>query len=281
MKKLFLTLCLISVSSIFFAETRFTDFFNSNYFKLSPAVDSSILATGATFVTTGILLDKVFIPTDKNEAQKNFDISDVNKFDRTFMLPYSKTQDILGNVAVVAAALAPTLLLTAPKNEWGTMAAMYGESLLFSWGLKEVLKNSINRKRPYMYLEGAPDSDIANGKFTKSFPSGHTTIAFTSAAFTSYAFCTYFPESKWKAPVIALSYTLAAATGTFRITSGDHFVTDVLAGAAIGTISGLLIPWLHSRVYGHENSKKNIEMENRRNVTLSLLPAGFSVKIKS
>jgi membrane-associated phospholipid phosphatase len=32
-----------------------------------------------------------------------------------------------------------------------------------------------------------------------------------------------------------------------RITSGSHFLTDVLAGAAIGSLYGWLIPWLHLR----------------------------------
>lgn len=284
MKKFILILCVISVSFYTFATEDtdksnsygFTSFFESDYFKLDPVADSIIIGTGATLFGTSIILDKALNPVDTSKAYNKYDINDVNGFDRAFMLPYSKTQDTLGNVAVVAAALTPALLLTAPHNEWGTMATMYGESILLSWGIKEVIKNSVNRLRPYMYIDGAPSSDIDNGKFSKSFPSGHTTIAFTSAAFTSYVFSTYYPDSAWKIPVISLSYALAAATATFRVTAGDHFVTDVLTGAAIGTISGFLVPWIHSKI--HINSILN---DDKKNLSLNISSSCISVTLKT
>ena len=51
----------------------------------------------------------------------------------------------------------------------------------------------------------------------------------------------------------AQSYTfsgtgvLTAATGTLRMISESHYFTDVLAGAAIGASTGVLIPLLHRR----------------------------------
>ncbi|GHU12114.1 hypothetical protein FACS1894151_11740 [Spirochaetia bacterium] len=54
-----------------------------------------------------------------------------------------------------------------------------------------------------------------------------------------------FPESKWKFPVIIGSYTLAAGVASMRILSGSHFLTDVFVGAAIGSLYGWVIPWLH------------------------------------
>ena len=38
--------------------------------------------------------------------------------------------------------------------------------------------------------------------------------------------------------------TAAAAVGTLRIVGDQHYASDVLLGAGIGTMSGLGIPWL-------------------------------------
>ena len=71
-------------------------------------------------------------------------------------------------------------------------------------------------------------------------------MAFASAGFVSYVFSRYYPDSKWKAPIIAASYSLAATTAVLRIMSGNHFMTDVLAGALLGTLWGIGIPMLHT-----------------------------------
>ena len=141
---------------------------------------------------------------------------------------------------------APLALFATDKSEWGVWAVMYAESLLWANGIKEALKFSVRRERPYMYFDDAPQNKIDDGDYLKSFPSGHTTMAFNGAVFLSYTFSKYFPESKWKIPVIAGSLSMAVATGVQRILSGNHFITDVLAGAAIGSFTGFMIPFLHT-----------------------------------
>ena len=34
-----------------------------------------------------------------------------------------------------------------------------------------------------------------------------------------------------------------------RVASGSHFLTDVLAGAVIGTASGILVPMIHTAIF--------------------------------
>jgi membrane-associated phospholipid phosphatase len=46
---------------------------------------------------------------------------------------------------------------------------------------------------------------------------------------------------KWLA---AASFVGAAASGYFRIASDNHWLTDVIAGAAVGTGVGLAVPLL-------------------------------------
>ena len=113
-----------------------------------------------------------------------------------------------------------------------------------------------------MYYDNPPQEE--ESKWNKSFPSGHTTLAFASASFTSYVFGKYYPDSKWRIPVSLSLYTLATTTALLRVSSGNHFLTDVLAGALIGTLCGLTIPMLHT-------------LNNKASVSLTPFALLFSV----
>lgn len=60
-------------------------------------------------------------------------------------------------------------------------------------------------------------------------PSGHTTASFTSAAVLEAHF-------GWKAGVPA--FAMASFVGWSRIRDHEHFLTDVVVGAAIGVVAG-------------------------------------------
>ena len=88
----------------------------------------------------------------------------------------------------------------------GTLAVTYG------------LKLAINKERP-------------NGENNNSFPSGHTSVAFTSAAFVQKRY-------GWEYGIPA--YLLAGYVGYTRIEANKHDAVDVVAGAAIGIGMGYL-----------------------------------------
>jgi membrane-associated phospholipid phosphatase len=137
---------------------------------------------------------------------------------------------------------------------------MYAESVLLVFGTCETIKNSIARYRPYCYF-----GDVPSGKTTdyyKSFPSRHTAFAFISASFLTSTFFTEYPNSHWKLPISVFSYSIAAVVGLNRIFSGNHFISDVLAGAALGSIFGYLVPYLHLK-------------KNQNPAALVPLPNGF------
>ena len=181
--------------------------------------------------------------------------------------------DITGSILVGASVLTPAVLLATDKNQWFNIGVMYFESSLLAFSTADLLKEVIQRKRPYMYFSGYPEEEVKAGDYCRSFPSRHTAMAFNGAVFTSYVFSTYFPESKYKVPVIAGSFTLAGATGLARILSGNHFISDVLAGAAIGSASGFLVPFFHRVNSGLENSGNG-------NMDISLLPAGLALNFR-
>jgi hypothetical protein len=80
------------------------------------------------------------------------------------------------------------------------------------------VKFAVRRQRP-----GDPE-----GK-SYSFPSGHTSSAFTTSAIVWRHF-------GWKAGLPASA--LGAWVGAGRVQLGKHFLSDVVMGAAVGTMSG-------------------------------------------
>jgi len=91
------------------------------------------------------------------------------------------------------------------------------------------LKYSVDRTRPfvtYPYLEQAGSAG------SPSFPSGHTSSAFSTATSLSIAF------PKWY--VIVPSFIWAGSVAYSRMDLGVHYPSDVLAGAVIGSGSAYI-----------------------------------------
>jgi membrane-associated phospholipid phosphatase len=94
-----------------------------------------------------------------------------------------------------------------------------------------------------------PYTDQSGRKISSSFPSGHTTLAFSAA--TVYAM-----EYKDKPLVGIISYSAASLVGLSRITENKHWATDVLAGAALGYLCGRQVVNNYHR-YAKLKSSKN------------------------
>lgn len=272
----------IFICMIFFAGL----FAEESCLQTSLSVKDYMLGSGEVFtlsaMTDGIILSSVLtlncldIALSLNEHIKDtvwngtlLPIASVNSFDRFFMQPYSKQLDVTGDIFQLVSLLTPAVLFSVDSQEWITIGTMYLESVFLAYGLKELGKSIVNRPRPYMYFAGYPEKDVKDGDWNCSFPSGHTTLAFTGATFASYVFANYFPDSKCKLPVILGSYAFALTTGICRIASGNHFVTDVLSGAILGTFSGFIVPFMH-KVNAH------LQDEKGRGLAFNLSPAQVS-----
>lgn len=104
-----------------------------------------------------------------------------------------------------------------------------GASFIVASGISTTLKYAFNKPRPYITY---PDIEKVSVGGSPSFPSGHTSDAFSNATSLSLAF------PKWY--VIVPSYTYATAVGYSRIHLGVHYPSDVIVGAIIGTGSAFL-----------------------------------------
>lgn len=187
------------------------------------------------------------------------DKNEVNEFDRTFMTSYNKPMDYVSTGLELTSLAFPLVCFMAPGEDHLEIGIQYAETMAVAIGLRFLFKGTIERARPYMYFEGAPEKEIKKGDWNKSFMSGHSILTFASAGFTTFTFLRYCPDSEWTIPVIATTWSIAATTAVLRVASGNHFVTDVLAGAATGAAVGFLIPLLNTLWF--EPSLKNTPIQ--------------------
>lgn len=174
------------------------------------------------------------------------DIDHINSFDRGLMFDYDQSQDKLSTYLAASMLTLPIispLMQSDHIKNWMTYGLMYTEAFLLTYGSKELLKSLIPRNRPYSFTGDIPEDE--RDDYYNSFPSGHTSYAFLAATFLSTTFSQEYPESPWRLPIIIGSYSLATTVGALRISSGNHYITDVLTGAAIGSLYACLIPQLH------------------------------------
>lgn len=267
MKKIAGFLCVLFLFSFCFANEKDLQTKNEEPFSLSVLKDSIILGSGISLVATDFLCADI-LKLNRIELPSSFDKNNVPKLDQFFMNQYSKEIDYVATGIKIASLLTPAILLTTNKSQWFTIGTMFAETFVWAYGLKDFGKFIVNRARPYMYFENYPKDAIESYDWANSFPSGHTTLSFAGASFTSYVFFKYFPSSNWKWAVSISSFALATTTGILRMLSGNHFLTDVICGATIGTLCGFAVPFIHTI------GKKN------KNVVVSIVPKGFSVAIK-
>ncbi len=148
-------------------------------------------------------------------------------FDKVILLYTS-----LGNGGWLFILLSVILLLFRATRKAG--ASSLGAMLLGLVVTNLTLKPLISRARPWVVMENFVA--LTTSSDMNSFPSGHTCAAFAFAA----ALCAALPQ-KWAK---AAALIAAALMGFSRLYVGVHFPSDVLVGAVVGTVCGLLGAWL-------------------------------------
>ncbi len=255
MKKLFIAFCSFLISFTAYSQSVFTYDLKKD------------LVLGAAAL--GVFASPFFVHNEPKNIPIGLNKENINMLDRRLMFSYNKTLDKISDYSVYALLMLPALSLTGniqDRKAWLTYGIMYAEAFALTFGTKDLLKNAIIRYRPYMYSGGVPDGLMND--YYNSFPSGSTALAFLSASFLSATFSAEYPDSKWKVPIIAGAYSLAVGIAACRITSGSHFLTDVLVGAAIGSLYGWVIPMLHKKQTG------------KHDLSVNFTGTGFMVSIK-
>jgi membrane-associated phospholipid phosphatase len=158
-------------------------------------------------------------------------------FDDRWIRPQNDSLDRLGDALMVAELAAlPFLMDRFDVRSAATIGVMYAETFALAAGLKDTLKSTIARPRPH--------SEEGDGE-SFSFPSGHATILFATAAFSAGVYSRGDSDPGAKRIMAASVFAFAGAASCIRVAAGVHYPTDVLAGAALGTLIGFAVPWFH------------------------------------
>lgn len=116
------------------------------------------------------------------------------------------------------------------------------ESIVIGNVITATAKIVAGRARPYVSKDNARNFKLLRGFGNddyRSFPSGHATAAFAFASIMSAETSHWWPDSRWI--VGPIMYGAATLTGVSRIYNNQHWASDVLAGAAIGTLTGIKV----------------------------------------
>ena len=122
---------------------------------------------------------------------------------------------------------------------------IYAESTLLTQSLTLLCKALVKRPRPYVYSTTIAQNRRIDKRAAQSFFSGHASAAFNGAVVSAMLYQYHHPDSEAVKPLWIAGLTVAAVTAVFRVLSGEHFPTDVLAGALTGSVVGYVMVDLH------------------------------------
>ena len=130
-----------------------------------------------------------------------------------------------------------------PAAGWSS-ALLITEATSIALLANVIVKYAVGRARPYVWM-GQPGLYGDPRDENLSFFSGHTTLAFAVAVSAGTLFLMQgMPGAGW---VLGGGLALAAFTGYLRMGAEQHYLTDVLTGAAVGSLVGWAVPYLFHR----------------------------------
>ena len=202
-------------------------------------------------------------------------IAVASRFDKTlahdFRNPANQENATLHNAAAffkfmgqpAPQIIGPVLYVTGRLTHQRRIAALglHGvEAMVLSTVLTGVPKIMIGRARPYVVGDTLPDSygfmRGLKGRDYQSFPSGHATTAFAVASSVTAEAVEWARESHWfhgSSELVGVTmYGGATLIALSRMYHNEHWASDVVAAAAVGTFSGIKVV---RYAYRHPNNR--------------------------
>ncbi len=168
----------------------------------------------------------------------------------------SDVGDVMGSKVSVAVGPA-AWLLGRLRGDSGTavLGLRTTESAFLSGVTITAIKMTAGRTRPFASADHSPTHWDLFGGFrsdsTRSFASGHTALS-AAAAVSLAAEWRRQGKGGWKTVGPPLVYALATLTGASRVRDRQHWMSDVVSGAAVGMLSAVVVRRWHD---AHPNSR--------------------------
>lgn len=144
--------------------------------------------------------------------------------------------------AIVGLTLAAAIVLAYRKRfaePIGLFIAVGG-----TFAVVFLLKDLLARARPELFYQAYEETGF-------SFPSGHAALSLALYGFCIYLLWRLMPTHKWTGIGIAVLNALILTIGFSRIYLGVHYLSDVIAGYAVG----LFFLWIATRIIKQLNRR--------------------------
>ncbi len=210
------------------------------------------LAVGVMSTAAGIVAQSINHPTAfTNTELMNLDRRDIFFVDRGAANNWSPASARASDIVRSTSILLPAFFLTNhhTKKEISMLLVMSLEVLTTNFGATQLVKNIVNRARPFTYNTDLLFTTRSKKNDKLSFFSGHTSHTAAFSFFIAKVLTDYHPNArnKFKVIVWSIAVLIPATTAVLRVKAGKHFPTDVIAGYVVGASIGYLIPQLHKQ----------------------------------
>lgn len=219
-------------------------------YQLKPAVDIPLTAAFTAWTIYGF--SQVYSKESSSEQEiRNLRRSDINGFDRWGSYVYSEKAADVSDFIFYGSMPLPVLLFIDKdiRQDAAKVSFLYLESMAVTGLLYTGGTYLFDRYRPYTYKPsdgGGPNmGDKTDGNAKNSFPAGHVALVANSTFFFAKVFKDYHPDSPLRHYLFGGAALATGVTAYLRHRGGRHFPSDILVGAAIGTLSGILVPHFH------------------------------------
>ena len=229
------------------------------HFVLDPVADGALTVVGFTF---SAVLGEVLSTGEIKPPPISVPASSLLAIDRVAVTqsidPNANTySNVALYTAVGFAALDPILSGFRDGGDAALVDAfMYAESISLTLSLTDVTKMAVRRPRPIDYIRCPastqngetvpnPSPGCQSTDLGLSFFSGHAATVASVGATATYVAFIRDPKSPRPWITLAVATALTSFVSVERVRAGEHFPTDVIAGAVAGAAVGILVPHLH------------------------------------
>lgn len=240
--------CAIVSLICLFTTTRYVPAQEKSPFVFSWPRETALLTTGIAAQALGRYRVDHMRPAEPEDLRR----SDIPYWERWAAGTYNPAADLASDILAVGVG-GSAVFVGAWDAGWdGTPwrpvledLLILSEALAWSSALNLNVRAMRLRPRPFVYGTEAPAAERAEPQAASGFYSGHASEAFLGAVYLATVYPLRHPEFEHRGWLWAGSLAAATAAATVRVASGKHFPSDVLAGAAMGSLIGLGFVQLH------------------------------------
>lgn len=181
------------------------------------------------------------------EGINNLDENNLLSIDRAAIYNNSENAQTISDLLLYSSLSIPFIIYSDKKcrSEGWSIGLMGLETFLITNGITTITKATVERYRPFMYNPDISLEKKLAPRTTFSFFSGHTSATTGLSFFAAKVLTDLQPDNKYNWLIWTVGVSAPAAMGYLRYEAGKHFLTDVIAGYAVGAIVGYLVPAAH------------------------------------